>query len=1102
MKYLFSLYSFLLTICLAANTHAAIDADLLSGMKARAIGPAATSGRITDIEVVVNQPNIMYAGTATGGLWKSVNSGLNWRPIFDDQDYASIGAIAINQSNPDEIWVGTGEGNVRNSTSYGGGIYKSIDAGKTWTLMGLAKTERINRIAIDPTNPNIVYVAALGTLWSENTDRGIYKTEDGGKTWKKILYVDQKTGGTDIKMDPQNPNKLYAAMWQFRRWPYRFESGGKGSGLYISFDGGNSWTQKTEDDGLPKGELGRIVIATAKSNPNRVYALVEAKKSALVRSDDGGHSWSEVNKETKIADRPFYYSELEVDPQNENIVYNLATFVRRSIDGGKTFTQIESVNCCAAGNTIHIDTHSLWINPQNSKHMILGNDGGLAITRDKASTWRYVQNLPVSQFYHIRVDDAHPYNIYGGLQDNGTWRGPSEIWKTAGIRSLHWQEIAFGDGFDAMPFPDNNEAGYAMFQGGNLMTWDINTGEQSLIKPNMPIIQNGKEVELRFNWSSALAQDPFNNDTIYYGSQFVHKSTNRGASWETISGDLTTNNPKWQKFKDSGGLTPDVTAAENFTSIVSIAPSTVQQGVIWVGTDDGRVHVTRDGGKTWRSIENKAKGVPKNTWVPHIEPSPHDAGTAFIVFDNHRRGDMQTYVQRIDKFGAKFTSLATKNLRGYALSIQQDHVDPNLIFLGTELGLYVTTDGGRQWFKYTAGVPTVSVMDMAIQERENDLVLGTHGRSTFVLDDYSALRGLNQEHFSKKLALLSVTDGQQYIRGRSQGTRFWGDGAFVGENEPYGVVLTLMAAGDFLKHPDEDKEKIRSKTQRVKEAAKKEEANKKDSDNNADENKNKSKEKKPTSKARIEVSDASGRVIRTFVSELQQGINRIVWDLKLDGVRPTPENIPKKDKDIMPPSQFEAIPGEYSLKVTLNEESFSAKARILIDPRIDSNAEALSARNGALEEVLAMENLWADMVYALDDHKKDVELIKAKAQKVIEQAQKDAQENHPLKELTKKADKLLKKIKKHHKNLRTLPDTNGIVDDSYTLASYIGFAYFAVASDFAAPTSNTLEFIKKAKQETAKRRGEVNKLINTEIQDFRKAFDQSDLGLLKKVKAL
>ena len=704
MKILYKGLSVLLSVCISINVGAEIDPKLLSGMKARAIGPAASSGRITDIEVVSQQPNIIYVGTAAGGLWKSVNSGLNWQPIFDDQDYASIGAIAINQNNPDEIWVGTGESNVRNSTSYGGGIYHSIDAGKTWQLAGLEKTERISRIIIDPTNPNVVYVAALGGLWSENAERGVYKTEDAGVTWEKILYVDQKTGASDLKMDPQNPNKLYAAMWEFRRWPYRFESGGKGSGLYISFDGGKNWARKTQDDGLPEGELGRIAIAPAKSNPNRVYALIEAEKSALAVSNDGGHSWTQVNNEVGISDRPFYYSEIEVDPNNENIVYNLATFIRKSTDGGKTFALLDGISCCAAGNTIHVDTHALWINTDNPKHLILGNDGGLAISHDEGMTWRFVQNLPVSQFYHIRVDDAHPYNIYGGMQDNGSWMGPAEIWTTAGIRNFHWQEIGFGDGFDVMPFPDDNTRGYSMFQGGNLVTWDTVTGEQALVKPKMPVIVDGEEVELRFNWSAALAQDPFDSDTIYYGSQFVHKSTSRGARWETISGDLTTNNPDWQLFKDTGGITPDVTAAESYTSIVSIAPSPVEQGVIWVGTDDGRIHVTRDGGKNWRSIENKAKGVPKNTWVPHIEPSPHDAGTAFVVFDNHRRGDMRTYVKRIDNYGSKFTNLEAKNLRGYALSIQQDHVDPNLIFLGTELGLYVSTDGGRDWFKFTAGV--------------------------------------------------------------------------------------------------------------------------------------------------------------------------------------------------------------------------------------------------------------------------------------------------------------------------------------------------------------------------------------------------------------
>lgn len=1070
-----------LSLGLMSTAQAAIDVDLLAGLEARNIGPAATSGRITDIEAVHNNPNVIYAGTATGGVWKSINAGLNWDPIFDDQDFASIGAIAINQANPSIIWVGTGEGNTRNSTSYGGGMYKSIDGGKTWEAVGLSGTERINRIALHPTNPDIAYAAALGTLWSTNEERGLYKTTDGGKTWKNILYVNETTGATDIKMDPENPNKLYAATWEFQRWPYRFESGGPGSGLYVSIDGGETWDQKTEEDGLPSGDLGRIVIAPAPSNSDRIYALVEAEDSALMRSDDGGDSWQKVNTENGVADRPFYYSEIEVDPENDNIIYNIATFVRRSIDGGRTFSQIPGVNCCAAGNTIHIDSHTLWINPSDPEHLILGNDGGIAITQDKADTWRFVQNLPLSQFYHIRVDDAHPYNVYGGMQDNGTWRGPAETWNTGGIRSVHWQEIGFGDGFDALPYPDNNRAGYAMSQGGFLFSWNLDTGNTTMLVPNPPLDDNGDAVDLRFNWSSGIAQDPFNNDTIYYGSQFVHRSKDRGHTWEVISGDLTTNNPDWQSFRESGGITPDVTAAENYTSITAIAPSPIQAGVIWVGTDDGRVHVTQDGGATWNSIESKAKRVPDNAWVPHIEPSLHDAGSAYIVFDNHRRGDMKTYVQKIERFGKKFTDLSAKNLRGYALSIQQDHVDKDLLFLGTELGLWVSTNGGDDWFKFTQGVPTVSVMDMDIQRRENDLVLGTHGRSVYVIDDYSALRGLNEKSFESELSLMAITDGQQYFSNRAPSTRFWGDGAYAGENEAFGAIFHIMANGDFLSHPDEDKEKARLIAKRKAEAAKK------------DDDKDEAKEEPKDTRAEFVIKDASGNVVRTFRRELHQGLNKIAWTMSKDGNKYRPGSEPSEDADLLP-SGFGVVPGEYEVEISLNGNTVSDKFKVLQDPRSKATLESLKARSKMLDSFREMSNAIADSMHAMADTRSDMEWIKGKLNTAIGELEKAEKENeeHPQNALLKRVNDLMDALTEQEELITTPDDAKGIVDSSFTLDSIMGTAIFSVFSNDGAPSAGSIAHTDVAKKELETRINAINELIK-EQAEIKKAF--ADLNL-------
>ncbi len=1073
-----SLTSLFVSAALLASTAAtAMDTDLLSGIKARNIGPAATSGRISDIEAVPSNPNIIYASAASGGVWKSENAGLTWKPIFDEQEWASTGALAVHPEIPDIVWLGTGEGNVRNSVSIGGGIYKSMDGGKTWQNMGLESSERINRIVLHPTNPDIAYVAAMGTLWSKNEERGVYKTTDGGKTWKNILYVDNITGATDIKMDPTNPNKLYASMWQFQRWPDKFESGGPGSGMYVSIDGGDTWQEKTSADGLPSGELGRITFDIAESQPNTVYALVEAEKSALIRSDDGGDSWRTVNSDYNVADRPFYYSEIEVDPNNPDIIYNIATMIRRSIDGGKTFETLQKVNCCATGNTIHIDNHSLWINPADSSHLILGNDGGIAITHDKGDNWRFVQNLPLAQFYHIRVDDAVPYNVYGGLQDNGSWRGPAEVFDTAGIRNLHWQEVGFGDGFDTMPFPDDVTKGYVQSQGGYLNRYNIVTGEQKLIRPAAP----SHDSELRFNWNAGLAQDPFDNDTIYYGSQYVHKSTDRGETWTIISDDMSTNNSDWQRYKESGGLTPDVTAAENHTAIITIAPSPIKKGVIWVATDDGRIHVTQDGGETWKSVEKKARKAPKNAFVPHIQPSLHNPEEAFIVFDNHRRGDMKPYIFKASKYGSKFTNLTTKNIRGYALSVVQDHVDENLLFLGTELGLYASTNGGDSWFKYDQGVPTVSVMDMAIQQRENDLVLGTHGRSVIVIDDYSPLRGLNDKSFKQSFKFLSVSDGQQYVSGRAPSTRFWGDAAYAGDNEVYGVTINVMASGDHLVHPDADKEKARQ-------IAKASAAKKDDKEEKA----------KPLSdKARVTVKNADGEVVRTFVTKLKQGVNRIVWGLESDGDGRMPGQEPKEDKDIKP-SGPEVVPGTYTFIVEYNDESFETTAKVLKDPRFSDVTDAdMQTRYDLEHQAVALYATLTKAVHALHDSKKDIEVIKSMADKAAGDDEESAANK-----LAQSAGELIKKIGDLDKNLRSLPKTTGIVDESYKVTSHLFMAWGYVGGRYGKPTPTAEIYLEKAKIELDKGVGKVNEFIEKDLAEFKTAFENSGLSLLSSPKPI
>ena len=1079
---------------LPAMSQAALDADLLDGLAARSLGPAAVSGRITAIDVVSSNPGHIVIGAASGGVWISENGGLTWTPVFDDQPVASIGAIAVNQSNPDIIWVGTGEGNVRNSTSIGGGMFKSLDGGKSWKRIGLENAERINRIALHPDNPAIAYAAALGTLWGENDERGIFKTTDGGETWNKILYVDRKTGGTDIKIDPFNPDKLYASMWQHRRWPWFFKSGGPGSGMYISWDSGNTWKQKTEEDGLPSGELGRITFAPSPAQAGRVYALVEADKSAMLRSDNGGESWVKTNEDHDISIRPFYYSEITADPENADRVYNIFRNLSVSIDGGKSFELNPVIACCAPSNTVHIDNHAFWINPNDPKHLVIGNDGGIAISRDRGETWRFVRNLPLSQFYHIRVDQDHPYHIYGGLQDNGSWRGPAEVWENAGIRNLHWQEVGFGDGFDTMPEPGNTSRGYVMSQGGMLSTWNLETGEERLIRPASP----SPDIELRFNWNAGLAQDPFDSKTIYYGSQFLHKSTDRGATWTVISGDLTSNDPAMQTFKESGGLTYDVTAAENYTTIVTVAPSPLEQGTIWVGTDDGRVHVTRDGGESWKRIDSGAKGVHQGAWVPMIAASPHDAGTAFVVFDDHRRSDMNPYVFRVEDYGNRWKSLVTSELSGYALSVLQDPVDPALLFLGTEFGLFISVNGGDSWTRFTAGVPTVSVMDMAIQERENDLVLGTHGRSIYVLDDYSALRGLKESDFGQRLKILSATPGQQYDSGQTPSTRFTGSGEFRAENESYGVMLTFMASGDDLPHPDKEIERERSIKKRAQAAGSGNEDQGEDEGKEGDRDSN---GKDEPAKVELTVRDVNGELIRKQKFLVRQGINRIAWGLEHDGIRPMPGPEPSELEDGLPGGP-EVPPGQYQLTLSLDSGDSSpvessVNVKVLADPRSAVTAEN---RQENFATRLALQELAETAVSAVEQiqhARTDVETT----QKLIS-ARNRENEDDALKALDEQADEVKKGLDKLEKRFRVPPKTKGYVYDDDKVINQIGMAQYYVGSTWDAPTDTAAVYIEQARAALADARAALNLFMSEDVAAFGKAVDDAGIGLFSPIPPL
>lgn len=758
-----------------AQTLDDIDGKALFGdLSARHIGPALMSGRINDMEAHPTNSRIVYAGTAGGGVWKSNDAGTTFNPIFDDY-CQSIGAVALDPNDPDKtIYVGTGETWTRNSVSVGDGLYKTTDGGANWNKIGFEKSERIANIIVNPNNSQEIYVGVLGALWGDSEERGVFKSSDGGATWEKLLYVDPKTGCADLAMDPTDPNVLYASMWEFRRTGWSFESGGDKSALYKSTDGGKTWNKI--HNGFPKGKLGRLAIAIAPSNPKVLYTVIEAEKDerkGLYRSNDAGASWEQLNNDFGITVRPFYFSRIVVDPQNEDVVVKGGLSGSISRDGGKTFKNL--------GN-MHSDIHDIVFSIKDSDIMYVGTDGGVYRTWDGGTTMEIVENLPLSQFYHISVDDAEPYNIYGGLQDNGSWWGPSS--SPGGVEARDWNSVGAGDGFRVLKHPTKPII-YSEMQGAENV-WRIDT-ERQLTKTIQPLPAS-EDQKLRWNWNAPMAISTHQPDRFYMGSQYLHKSEDMGDTWKIISPDLTTNDPAKQNQEDSGGLSMDNSGAENHTTIFTIAESAVDENVIWVGTDDGNVQVTQDGGKTWTNTVANIPGLPKNTWCYHIEASVFDKGTAYAVFDGHTMNDMTPYAYKTTDFGKTWTSVISDDVVGFARNIQEDYENPDLLFLGTEFGLYITMDGGKNWKKFTNNMPSVAVHYIELHKKTNDLVMGTHGRGVIIIDDISPLRSINNDVLTKNLHFFDTPD-TQISETSSFGGNFGAETQFVGYSKTKDVQI-------------------------------------------------------------------------------------------------------------------------------------------------------------------------------------------------------------------------------------------------------------------------------------------------------------------------
>ena len=898
-----------LILCISTSLFAQVKvtSSTFGMFEGRNIGPTVMSGRVTAIDAVNKDSRIIYVGSAAGGVWKSITGGTLWKPVFDKHTQ-SIGNLRIDQKNPETVWVGTGESNMRNSVSVGDGIYKTVDGGETWKKMGLDGTEHISRIIIDPTNSDIVYVSAPGPLWGDSPDRGLYKTMDGGATWNKILFIDDKTGCADVMVDPKDPNIIYASMWDFRRKPWSFSSGGQGSGLYKSTDGGATWNRI--DKGFTDGILGRIILAMSPSDSKIIYAIAEAKNTALFKSTDGGETWTKKSSSSNVTARPFYFSLLTVDPTNSNRLYRPAFNLSISDDAGESW-----FDASTEGGWVHSDIHALWINPNNSSNMIMGTDGGVYMSFDKGNNWMFLNNLPLAQYYHVAVDMESPYNIYGGLQDNGSWVGPSSA--PGGVRGKDWEPIGFGDGFWVQPDYSDKNYIYWEYQGGNINRVNKATNENKDIRPQ-PL---KGEKKLRFNWNTPIYMPMSNPGVLYMGSQYLFRSTTKGDSWERISGDLTTNDPEKLKQDESGGLSVDNSSAENHCTIFTIAESPIDKDLIFVGTDDGNVQISENEGKTWRNVAANISGLPRYLCISSIEPSRFDRNVVYITVDGHAMGDMNSYVYKTSDLGKTWRKISTNDIKSFAHKVKEDLVNKNLLFVGTEFGLFMSINGGMDWVQMNSKVPNTPVRDMVIHPVTNDLVIGTHGRGVIIIDDITGIRNVSSKILESEMAL--VPTRPTIWTDENNGGGFPNQaGNFRGPN-PNSDALILY----YLK------------------------------------------ERPMTEDVKVQILDDKGEVLQTIPGSKRKGLNKVYWDMRMK----PPKVASGARLDFGGFTGPEVLPGIYKVKLIKGDKTVEGTIEIKADPKSVHSQEEREVRRKYLMDTYKMTEDLANLVDKLKKVGDDVQ---------------------------------------------------------------------------------------------------------------------------------
>lgn len=978
-----ALFGAMAAITVAAPGEPQSPTEKFKNLEFREIGPAVMGGRIDDFAVVESNPNIVYVGAASGGVWKTTNNGTTWEPIFDKEGVSTIGDIAIAPSDPSVVWVGSGEPNNRQSSSWGDGIYKSADGGKTWKHMGLEKTHHIGRIVINPKNPDIVFVAAQGHLWGPNPERGVYKTTDGGRTWSQVLKINDDTGVSDIAMDQESPDILYAAAYERRRTPFGFDGGGPDSAIYKTVDGGATWKKLTK--GLPYenggGDTGRIGLDIYRKDPNIVYAEIQHEKGGTFRSEDKGETWKRMGDTDP---RPSYYSQIRVDPNNDLRIWELGAQMYYSEDGGKTFTTQRI-------HGIHGDFHAVWIDPADSNHMLAGCDGGINWSYDAGKTWDFLNDIAIGQFYEVGLDNQKPYQICGGLQDNASWCGPSQTLMADGIVNDDWTLMPGGDGFYAEIDPVEPSTVYTESQDGHLSRRDARLGQQRSI---MPVAKAG-EPHYRFQWNSPVAVSTHDHNTIYYGGNYLFKSSDRGDSWTRLGGDLTTGVdrnklPILGKVPDKNTLSRH-DGVQDYPTITTLSESPLTPNVLWVGTDDGNVQVTRDGGKTWKNVADRVKGVPKGTYVSRVLASKSADGTAYVTFDGHRSDDYNVYIYATTDYGETWKAIRNgiPDSAGTVHVVREHPRNQNLLFAGTEFGLWVSWDRGANWTALKNNFPTVPVDDIEIQARENDLVLATHGRSVWIFDDLTPMEKMDASVANSDLTFFAPRTATEWALKR----RHWSGGqkVYLAKNPPYGVILNY-----YLKEavPPEAPKTGKDDKEKKSEAA-------------TDETKTDAAAKKE-GKVKITVSDKDGKLVREFDGPGAAGVNRTNWDLRWNpAAEPTPQQLEAMAAGFgFGPRGPLVEPGEYTIKIKAGSKEASQKVVVEEDPRIQLSATDRAARREAIEKLYAMAKTTAK-------DRKTIEGIKEALKNARDQWKKDAGKPDAPKipeDIQKAAEALQKKV--------------------------------------------------------------------------------------------